>query len=109
MITNTPPQKRRSISRRDFVKLSALAASAWSHSPLAGQSSELSRKGPRKRVIIVGAGLAGLSAAYELDRAGHDVVVLEGQMRPGGRVHTLRSPTVFTRRQGPHEPPTTTI
>ena len=40
----------------------------------------------------MGAGLAGLSAAYELDRAGHDVVVLEAQVRPGGRVQTLRSP-----------------
>ncbi len=48
--------------------------------------------GPRKRVIIMGAGLAGLSVAYELDRAGHDVVVLEAQVRPGGRVQTLRSP-----------------
>jgi len=40
----------------------------------------------------MGAGLAGLSAAYELDRAGHDAVVLEAQVRPGGRVQTLRSP-----------------
>lgn len=96
MTTKTPAQKqrliRRRFSRRDFVKLGALAASAVSHSPLAGQTSELSRKGPRKRVIIMGAGLAGLSAAYELDRAGHDVAVLEAQVRPGGRVETLRSP-----------------
>src|SRR4051812_26199052 len=44
---------------------------------------------PRK-VIVLGAGLAGLSAAYELDARGHDVTVLEAQVRPGGRVHTLR-------------------
>ena len=43
-----------------------------------------------KRVIIVGAGLAGLCAAYELGALGHDVTVLEGQTRPGGRVQTLR-------------------
>jgi monoamine oxidase len=48
--------------------------------------------GPRKRVIVVGAGLAGLSAAYELVALGHDVTVLEGQDRSGGRVQTLRSP-----------------
>jgi uncharacterized protein with NAD-binding domain and iron-sulfur cluster len=43
-------------------------------------------------VIVVGAGLAGLAAAYELTLRGHDVTVLEAQSRPGGRVHTLREP-----------------
>src|SRR5919106_1898672 len=49
------------------------------------------REGPPKRVVILGAWLAGLVAAYELKRQGHEVVVIEAQNRVGGRVHTLRS------------------
>jgi monoamine oxidase len=44
-----------------------------------------------KRVVVIGAGLAGLVAGYELKRLGHEVVILEAQNRVGGRVHTLRS------------------
>ena len=43
--------------------------------------------GFKKRVIVVGAGLAGLSAAYELLRAGHEPLILEAQHRVGGRIH----------------------
>ncbi len=42
-----------------------------------------------KRVIVVGAGLAGLAAAYELFRVGYDVTVLEARNRLGGRVLSL--------------------
>ena len=45
-----------------------------------------------KRVIVVGAGMAGLTAAFELQRAGHDPFILEGQHRVGGRLYTLRDP-----------------
>jgi len=48
--------------------------------------------GRPKRVVIVGAGLAGLAAGYELKRAGHTPVILEAQQRVGGRVYTLRDP-----------------
>jgi monoamine oxidase len=36
--------------------------------------------------------LSGLAAGHELAQAGHDVTILEGQRRPGGRVLTLRQP-----------------
>lgn len=39
-------------------------------------------------VVVVGAGFAGLTAARELVRTGHDVVVLEGRDRVGGRSYT---------------------
>ena len=46
----------------------------------------------RNRVVVVGGGLAGLAAAYELRAAGFEVVVLEARTRVGGRVHTIRFP-----------------
>lgn len=45
-----------------------------------------------RRVVVVGAGLAGLSAAYELMESGCDVTLLEAQTHPGGKVRTLRDP-----------------
>ena len=50
------------------------------------------RGGGRHRVIVVGAGMAGLVAARELVRAGHDPVILEAKQRVGGRVYTMREP-----------------
>jgi monoamine oxidase len=49
------------------------------------------RRGPRKRVIVIGAGIAGLAAALELAEQDHDPVVLEAQNRVGGRLLTLRT------------------
>ena len=46
--------------------------------------------GGRKRVVVLGAGIAGLVAAYELKQQRHDVIVLEAQNRVGGRVITCR-------------------
>ncbi len=47
---------------------------------------------PAQKAIVIGAGMAGLVAALELIRAGHDVTVLEASQRLGGRVRTLRAP-----------------
>ena len=49
------------------------------------------------QAIVVGAGLAGLTAAMELRESGWGVTVLEARERPGGRVYTIRDP--FVQRQ----------
>lgn len=45
---------------------------------------------PRKQVTVLGAGMAGLAAAYELEALGHQVEVIEAAGRLGGRVYTHR-------------------
>lgn len=57
--------------------------------------------GQGKRVAILGAGVSGLCAAYELDRAGYDCVVLEASQRAGGRSLTLRRGDSFREVDGP--------
>ncbi|AIK96645.1 flavin monoamine oxidase family protein [Candidatus Odyssella acanthamoebae] len=47
-------------------------------------------KGIRKHIYIIGAGMAGLIAAYELKKLGHTVTLLEGSDRAGGRIFTHR-------------------
>jgi monoamine oxidase len=46
--------------------------------------------GKGKSVVVLGAGIAGLVAAYELQRAGYRVTVLEARDRVGGRAWTIR-------------------
>ncbi|MDB6113126.1 MAG: monoamine oxidase, partial [Lacunisphaera sp.] len=57
--------------------------------------------GTGKTIAILGAGVSGLTAAYELDRAGYDCVILEAQRRAGGRSLTLRRGDTFREINGP--------
>jgi monoamine oxidase len=49
--------------------------------------------GSGKKVVILGAGIAGLVSAYELRKAGFECIVLEARERPGGRNWTVRNGT----------------
>ena len=75
-----PRKEVHGMTRRDVLSVGGAAAFG------------LQGAGTKKRVIVIGAGIAGLSCAYELTRRGHDVAVLEASGRPGGHVRTFHDP-----------------
>jgi monoamine oxidase len=76
-----------SLAYETMTGLGLLAAPAQAPFDLTGRVSGV-------RVVILGAGLAGMTAAYELGKVGYDCRVLEARARPGGRVLTVRRGTV---------------
>jgi monoamine oxidase len=80
----------RGISRRRFVAGAAGGFAALSAGiPLIGCGGDKGDRG-RGRVVVVGAGLAGLTTAWELARKGWEVTVVEARDRVGGRCRTFR-------------------
>ena len=82
------------MDRREFLQLSSMAALSLYASRSHGwqMARSAARQSSAKKVAILGAGMSGLAAGLELTQAGYDVTILEAQLRPGGRVYTLRTP-----------------
>jgi monoamine oxidase len=100
-----------SITRRTFLgRIGAVSGAAVMYQAMSalGFAAESSYAGPielkgaprNTSVLILGAGYAGLVAAYELSRAGYKVKVLEYSHRVGGRAWTLRGGDEFTELGG---------
>jgi NADPH-dependent 2,4-dienoyl-CoA reductase/sulfur reductase-like enzyme len=79
-LVTRPARPESTFTRREVL---ALAATALLPDPQAS-SKRL------KKIIVAGAGIGGLSCAWELVRRGHDVSVLEASARTGGHVFTFR-------------------
>jgi monoamine oxidase len=74
-------------TRRRFIKLAALASgSAIATRTLAHPKQVWGAEGPR--IAIVGGGIAGLNAAYQLQKAGLSATVYEARDRVGGRMRS---------------------
>ncbi|MDN3714012.1 FAD-dependent oxidoreductase [Paracoccus cavernae] len=99
------------MSRRDLLAMVGFAAGAsamYSAMSGMGYAAPSTYTGPIKlegdpkgaSVLILGAGLAGMTAALELRNAGYKVQVLEYREKAGGRCWTLRGGDVYTELGG---------
>ncbi|MBI3516063.1 MAG: FAD-dependent oxidoreductase, partial [Proteobacteria bacterium] len=92
------------LSRRSFIHLVGRAGGAAAAyrtmaamgllpvpAAYAGPPALAPGSGKGTSVVILGAGIAGMVAAYELGKAGYDCRVLEARARPGGRNWTVRA------------------
>jgi monoamine oxidase len=102
---------RRAPTRRQLIRAIGLmggTAAAYQLMTTFGHAAETRFDGPPKlagarrgaTVIVLGAGLAGMLAAYELEKAGYSVRILEYQNRPGGRNWSLYGGDKYTEMGG---------
>lgn len=95
------------LNRRRFLRLLGAASGsgavlaamdAWGMGIASKQEAppRLSQVGDGKRVVILGAGVAGMTAAYELRKWGYQTPILEARDFAGGRVQTIRKGSVRT-------------
>jgi monoamine oxidase len=81
------------IDRRQFIKELTLGAIALGLAPRIARATrrgDIKLAGQPQNVVVLGGGLAGLAAGFELKKAGHNITILEARKFPGGRVQTIR-------------------
>lgn len=111
--TETALSATKGLNRRQFLgMLGAVGGSsmvlgamdAWGMGIGSAQEAPppLTGTGEGKRVVILGAGLAGMTAAYELSKLGYDTPILEARDFAGGRCQTARRG--FTLTEAGREP-----
>ena len=71
------------LTRREMLRRTAAGAALLF---LSGNACASRGTGAGRRIVVVGAGFAGLAAAHELAAAGYDVTVVDARNRVGGRV-----------------------
>ena len=99
------------INRRDFLRLlgatggtaavfSAMDAWGMAMASTVEAPPDLSGRADGRRVIILGAGLAGMTAAHELSKLGYETPIFEARTFAGGRCQTARRGFVLTELTG---------
>lgn len=99
----------KSISRRDFLGRGAMLTGAAYPAMMAlgmlksapAHAFNLEGSGNGKKVIILGAGLAGMTCAYELSKLGYQCTILEARERTGGRCWSIRNGSKHTENDKP--------
>ncbi|MCC9166493.1 flavin monoamine oxidase family protein [Pontibacter harenae] len=101
----------KSLSRRDFITKSAVLAGGAYPAMLAlnllpaapAHAFKLEGSGKGKHIIILGAGLAGMTVAYELGKLGYHCTILEARNRAGGRCWSIRKGASETETTNSHQ------
>ncbi len=93
---------KKNLSRRHFLNLVGAAGGSTAVYQASMAMGLMQDSGPvarldlqdvratKKKIAVLGAGIAGLMVAYELEKAGYDVVIIEASKRIGGRNLTVR-------------------
>ncbi len=77
------------LTRRRFIRSAALAGGAALATTTLSRAESAETKGRQPNIAIVGGGMAGLNAAYQLKKAGFKATIYEASSRLGGRIHSV--------------------